>query len=160
MNAWFNTNRLAVEGVVLALLVVLGLYVHHRIYQSGVASVQREDAAALVQAKAAADIITAKLAHKAEDASHVHDQELSDLRTYRDHNPVHLRVCNNANSSLSRVPDSALPHSGDAGSIPAAGDVQPVPAGSSGESDIGPLLELLAGRADKLAAQLREYQKR
>jgi hypothetical protein len=35
-----------------------------------------------------------------------------------------------------------------------------VPAGDSVGEDIGPLLDLLANRADQVSAQLREFQKR
>lgn len=160
MFAWLKLNRLAAEGVALLLLCLLGLYVHHRIYQSGVASVQQADAVALAKAKADAQIKTDQLAKTAEEASHAHDQELTDLRAYRANHPVHVGVCHDANHSVPSVPAAPGQDPGHASPSPASGDVQPVPTGDSSPADIGPLLDLLAGKADKLSSELREYQNR
>jgi hypothetical protein len=160
MNEWLKTYRLAIQGVALAALVALGLYWHHRIYESGVNAVKQADAAALDAARTAAKIESDRLAKTAQDASHAHDKELADLRYYRATHPVHVGVCGNANHSLPGVPGSTEAHSGHAGSGSPSGNVQPLPSGDSGSDDIGPMLELLAGRGDKLSAQLREYQQR
>ena len=93
-------------GVLVALLVSFGMYTSHE-RTIGAARILAADAAALVKAQRLADIQTAALAQKAEDASHVHDQELTDLRTYRSSHPVHVGVCRAAGNSIPSVSSAA-----------------------------------------------------
>lgn len=88
------------------------------------------------------------------ETDHSHDQELSDLRAYRDSHPeLPVRLC-----VPSRVPAAPPRQPSAAGS-----DVQPVPAGDYGVReepgpDISGLLDLLAFRADQVSAGLRRRQ--
>jgi hypothetical protein len=149
-----------IYGAAIVLLCVgfLSFIRHERAI--GASRILQADALALTKAQAAADIQTAKLAKQAQEASHAHDQELADLRYYRVTHPVHIRVCHDTHDSIPGVPGSSAANGGNAGSSPPRGGVQPVLAGDNGSDDLGPMLELLAGRADKLSAQLREFQKR
>jgi hypothetical protein len=146
-------------GALALLLILFATYTHHE-RALGAARIIAADAAALDKAQHIADLQTAALKQKAEDASHAHDQELADLRSYRASHPVHARVCGAASHSVPGVPATGGSDPGHAGTSPPSGGVQPVSAGDNGSDDLGPMLELLAGRADKLSAQLREYQKR
>lgn len=147
-------------GIIATALIVFGVYTHHE-RKIGAAKVVAADTAALIMAQKIADVQTAKLAQKAEDASHVHDQELTDLRTYRSEHPVHVGVCRTAGNSLPGLPKGSPAIPGDAATSPASGDVQPLLTGDSGrDTDIGPLLDLLAGKADAVSSVLREYQNR
>lgn len=162
MFPFLNTYRLYFQIAAAALILSAGLYWHHKVYVSGVAAVQQADAVALQAAKAVADKETARLTKRAEDASHEHDKDLADLRLYRVTHPVHVGggLCHNSNNSIAGLPGIPAPDFSHANTGPSPGDVQPVSSGNSGRDDIGPLLDLLAGRADKLSAQLREYQNR
>lgn len=164
MFPWLSTYRWAAEAGVATLIVSALLWYHHHVYETGVAAVRQQDAVALAAARATAEAETTKLTQQAEEAAHAHDQELSDLRAYRDSHPVQpVRLCFNANHSEPRVPAAAGSDASHGAAGARAADVQPVPAGDSGirpgsGPDISGLLEALAGRADQVSAQLREYQ--
>lgn len=89
------------------------------------------------------------------ETDHSHDQELADLRAYRDAHPLTaIRLCHS--QRLPERPAEGLP------SAP-TGDVQPVPAGDNGlreqsGPDISELLDLLGKRADEVSAGLRRRQ--
>lgn len=87
---------------------------------------------------------------------HSHDQELSELRSYRDAHPVQpVRLCR-ANVLPPRSPEG---HPG-----PTTADVLPVPGSdplvrpAGDPPDIADLLGLLALRADQMSAGLRRRQ--
>lgn len=88
------------------------------------------------------------------ETDHSHDQELADLRAYRDAHPVRpVRLCQPA-----AVPSAAPRQAGTLN-----GNVQPVSQGdsgvrSAGGPDISRLLDLLGGRADEVSAALRRRQ--
>lgn len=90
------------------------------------------------------------------ETDHSHDQELSDLRAYRDahpEQPVRLCLANPVHAPAVEGQPSAAPSS-----------VQSVSAGDSGSGagnqgpDISGLLEALAARADEVSADLRRRQ--
>lgn len=89
------------------------------------------------------------------ETDHSHDQELADLRAYRDAHPLTaVRLCNPPR--LPERPAERLQSTH-------GGDVQPLPSGDSSlraepGPDISGLLELLAGRADEVSADLRRRQ--
>ena len=96
----------------------------------------------------------AKREQEIKDATHVHDQELTDLRAYRESHPVvPVRLCK-------RPAPVPSPATAGTASSPATGTVQPLPAGDNGTSgpDIGPLLDALAASADSVSADLRAQQ--
>jgi hypothetical protein len=109
----------------------------------------------------------AKVKEDAATAARVQrEQELKDLRAYRDAHPVGaVRLC------LARpagVPAAASTVEGHGGPGAGAEPVQPVPAGDSGSGpggtaagpDIARMLDALAARADYVSAGLREWQRR
>jgi hypothetical protein len=145
-------------AVIAALGTAFGIYTAHE-RDVGKAEVIAADKAATLKAQAAAQKETDRLQAKANEAEHSHDQELMDLRAYRDSNPVHVGVCNHTDSKPV-LPVSSPSDTRNAGGSTPSGDVQPVPAGDSKSADIGPMLDLLAGKADAVSAELREFQKR
>ena len=88
------------------------------------------------------------------ETDHSHDEELAVLRAYRDAHPVQpVRLCQSA-----PVPSAAPRQPG-----AASGDILTVPSGGAGVRpepgpDISRLLEILAGRADEVSAELRRRQ--
>lgn len=115
----------------------------------GKADQRRTDAA--LYAKQTADYTA-----RAAAAEKTREEELAALRAYRDAHPVgDVRLC------LTPLTVSR-PGKADTGGT-AAGNVLPVPAPDSGVRpeqgpDVGQLLELLAGKADAVSAQLRADQ--
>jgi hypothetical protein len=98
----------------------------------------------------------------ADQAEHAHDEELTQLRTYRNSQPLHGSLRINCPASL---PSAAGAHNGDDEARSAAAAIQSLPARSAGSSgpgsaDVLHLLDILAGRADTVSATLREYQLR
>lgn len=145
-------------GVIALLLIVFGAYTKHE-RSVGAARILSADAAALVRATEKTAAETQRLKDLADKAEHAHDQEIADLRLYRATHPVHVGVCHAAGNNQPSVPSTAGSNSGNASPGSSSGDVLQVPAGDSlGISDIGPLLDILAGKADAVSAQLREYQ--
>jgi hypothetical protein len=150
---WIGVPQWALELAVIALVAAGAAYEYHHILDKG-----RQQELAVVAAQAAAD--TAKLQRKADAAEHTHDQELTDLRSFRDAHPVEpVRLCGPAPV---RAPGAVVAGNSGSGAAPAA--VQSVPAGDTGVRqwtagrDIGPMLEALAARADSVSSQLRVYQ--
>lgn len=151
--------RWLIGAAVIGVLFGSLLWWNHRAYQAGIAKVKAEDAIVLAAAQAKAEAVTAQLKAKAEEAAHAHDQELADLRDYRSKHPVSLWVRNGTGHS-GGVSAGAGADAGNAGSCSSPGDLQPVSAGDHQGRDIGPLLDILAGKADAVSAQLREWQAR
>lgn len=146
-------------GIIAALLIAFGAYTKHE-RTVGASRILAADAAALVKATATAKAETDRLQKKADEAEHAHDQEIADLRLYRATHPVHVGVCHATGNNQPGVPSTAGSDPSHASPGASSGDVLPVPAGDSGEQDIGPLLDVLAGKADAVSSQLREYQNR
>ena len=147
-------------GIIAALLICFGLYTGHE-REVGAARILEADTAALVKATAKAKAETDRLQAKAYEAEHAHDKEISDLRLYRATHPVHLGLCHPSGDNKPGLPATSGTDPSHAGTSPAPGDLQPVPSGDSiGESDIERLLDILAGKADSVSSQLREYQNR
>lgn len=146
-------------GIIALLLIAFGAYTKHE-RSVGAARILSADAAALVRATEKTAAESQRLKEIADTAEHTHDQEIADLRLYRATHPVHVGVCHAAGNNQPSVPSTAPPNDGNASPSPSSGDVLPVPAGDSGEQDIGGLLDVLAGKADAVSAQLREYQSR
>lgn len=154
---WIGLPQWLLELAVVGLaLTGYGLW-HHKVYEEGIAAkgaeVAHQDAA---QIKAAQD--------RATTAEHSHDQELSDLRTYRaTHSDVDVSLCEQPQ------PDAGVQVAGtrpvDARGGAGAGVVQPVPTGDNPVRQvttgrpIGGMLDALASRADEVSAQLRVYQR-
>jgi len=90
------------------------------------------------------------------ETDHSHDQELADLRAYRAAHPLSVRLCVAGNNLPPRAVEGQPGAPG--------GNLLPMPAGDSGAgtgpgSDIFPLLDLLAARADEVDALLRRRQR-
>ena len=129
-------------------IAIAALWAFHAIRQGGYDSAMAE--------VAKRDDISAK-AHQIEldKAGHAHDAELADLARYVSDHPVSVRLCPVGPVQVTPAPG--------AGSGTATGNIQPVSAGNPAERtgerpDIGPLLNLLAVRADETSADLREQQ--
>lgn len=112
-----------------------------------------------VTASYEAKLKTEHLQAKANIASQVHHDEDRQIDDFTAANPVHGGLCDKP----AGVRTAAAPDARDAGAGPAAAGVQPVPAGhpDRGSSvDSRGLLGSLAERADRLSAQVREWQGR
>lgn len=153
--------------IVAVVLIAAGLgWLHHHIYQQGADGQKAIDDAAYAISKHNADLESARKLAVANQAEHAHDQELSDLRDYRDAHPVGpVRLCLNKGSG--RSPGAGAAAIGlNAGTGTASGPFQPVPTGDpdGGAGDAGPdisgMLEGLLADADQVSAELREYQAR
>ena len=145
-----------VYGALIAILLAFGVYERHHLITEGAT----HELAAL---KASSDRLekksvaeTAELQAKATMAEQTHDKEILARSNLP---PVSVRVCHYAGSG-SVVSQSGTTQSGNAPASASAGNVQPVPSGDSVGPDIGPMLGLLARRADEVSATLREFQSR
>ena len=145
-----------VYGALIAILLAFGVYERHHLITEGAT----HELAAL---KASSDRLekksvaeTAELQAKATMAEQTHDKEILALSNLP---PVSVRVCQYPNSGAV-VSQGSTAKSGNESAGAAAGNVQPVPAGNSAGIDIGPMLSLLALRADEVSATLREFQSR
>jgi len=143
-------------GILIASLLAFGVYERHHLLVEG----QQHELAALqassdrLEKKTATE--TAELQAKATMAEQSHDKEILALSNLP---PVSVRVCKYPNSSavLSQAGSakSGADHPG-----ASAGDVQSVPPGNSIGPDIGPMLSAIGRAADRVSAELREYQNR
>lgn len=143
-------------GIALLLAAIYGAGYH----QANAKWKLREDDAAkvLAELQRKADEETGRLKGRAEAAEHTHDQELIDLRQYRADHPLHGRLSNLCHRPAVSSPTASV--SLDGGASPAARDFLAMPEGDSGGSDQLHLLDVLAGKADGVSAQLREWQSR
>ncbi len=96
---------------------------------------------------------------KANIAEVAHAKENTTTTQLRASDPLHGGLCDKPRLQAA----AAKPVDG--GTSPAAADIQPVspgdpPPGRPGDADVRHLLDVLAGRADLLSAQLREWQER
>ena len=151
---WTKLPQWAIELIALALVGGAILLWHHETFEAGVK--QEVARVELQNAKT-----TATLTAKANTAETLHADENKDLDAFRSAHPIEpVRLCVPTPSlqtpAIIKVSSSA---------VATGADVQPVPAGDSGVRqepgrDISELLDLLAGRADKVTAQARELQGR
>jgi hypothetical protein len=159
-----HARKWLVELLLLGVIVVgVVLFCRHLI-QVGVERQRAEDERAYRQLQLDAAIESGRLKGIAEKASHEHDEELQTLREYRVQHPLHGGLCLD-DGRKSRLPNAGTAESGDAGRSSSAESLQPVSSGDSqpsGQSDpdIRGMLDALAGRADRVSAQLREFQAR
>lgn len=128
--------ELIVIGILLGAVWYWGFHTEHTIVQTRIVKQQVEVEKRVIE------------------TDHSHDQELDDLRAYRDAHPVKsIRLCQSSGVPIAapRQPSAA------------SGDVFPLPARDTGirageGPDLGGLLDLLALRADELSAGLRRRQ--
>lgn len=152
MFAFLNTGWIKIVAILATALglVGTGIFVANTWYDRGAQHqllVDRAEAAKHIQADQT----------KITEAVHSNDQELLDLRTYRDaHPPLSVRV-----SACVPGHQAAAPHG--AGSAPAApAVVQSVshadPDSNLSDADRGAMLQALAAVADESSARLRAVQ--
>ncbi len=163
---WTGLPQWAMELIFTgALLLGFAIY-HHHVVIEGVAEQQAADnkASKILLDKAASETADAKA--RATMAEQANAKENSNIPIFIDAHPESVRLCNNAHGSSGSLPAASGKVAGNAGASSAAVSVQPVPDGNSGSGqggsgvDIGPLLQALAGSADKVSSELREYQSR
>jgi hypothetical protein len=156
MFATLEAKVLGSVALVAILLGAFGVYTfHERAVGKATELAALQKSSAELQKQTAAQ--TADLKARATMAEQSYDKEHAALSNLPPVQPV--RLCLNANRSAV-VPGSTPKVAGDAATSPAAGGVQPVPAGDSTGPDIGPILSALAARADQISATLREFQSR
>jgi hypothetical protein len=153
-------------GVIAAILIG-GTYLHHKLIAEGIAKQRAADTIASDAILADTAKQTAALQAKASMAEQAFNKEHDDNQTFSDSHPLQpVRLCSAANAGGTLVPSTGTPHPGDEGASTAAANVSNVPAGnnSGGANAAGPdisnLLGLLAGKADNVSAELREFQSR
>lgn len=145
---FLHARKWLVELLLLA-AVVIGVYLFCQ-HLIGVGVQRQKDADAVELAKQlAADKV------KADKAEHVHDQELSDLRTFRDEHPFTYRVC------IKPVPKHGPTDASHDGTTPASTVGESVPAPDPDiTEDRGPLLDAFAALFETNNAALRQWQGR
>ena len=147
-----------IYGGIISALLVFGVYEKHHLITEG----QQHELAALklssdkLQKQTAVE--TAQLQAKATMAEQVYEKEVNSISNLP---PVSVRVCSSPTTHSSSVVSKAgAVVAGNAAPGATSGDVLEVPPRDSGERDIGPMLSVLAARADEVSAELREYQTR
>lgn len=161
---WTGLPQWAMELVFIGLLGIGFLIYHRHVLDDGIAKQQAADNAAskILLDKAASETADAKA--RATMAEQANAKENSSIPVFIDAHPESVRLCSNAHGSSGSVPASGTKDTGHAGAGAGPASVQPVPDGNSGSGqggsgvDIGPLLQALAGSADKVSSELREYQ--
>ena len=138
--------RLYLYAGLLAALLAAGLWYRHSLIAEGEARVVQADRDAADKQREAVAAEAKKWSKTLEIARESHDAETAALLVPT---PTHHVLCHNA-PGPSPVPGPAGVPSG---ASPAAGVVQ---QDAGLHSDIGPALDMLAKRADKLAADARE----
>lgn len=165
---WTKLPQWAMELILIGLLG-LGFAIYHRaVIEKGIAEQVAIDNAATIKLQNDTKVQTAALKAQADTAEHAHDNELSELAAYRSAHPQQpVRLCLDAAHDRGTIlPGSTgidISHEG----LGAAGiSIQHVPDGDSGirtggaGPDIASMLGALAGSADQVSAELREYQAR
>lgn len=168
--SWTGLSTVAQEAIFAAAIAIItgggfAIY-HHHVVEIGVHEQETRDAAATKKLNDQTAALTAAGIAKADAAEHAHDDEITQLKTYRDSHPDGpVRLCL-ADNRGKVVPSTGATHTGNESTGPSAGGVQPMPAGnhSSGSGsagpDIFPMLDALAAQADNVSASLREFQRR
>lgn len=147
--AFIHARKWLVE-LILAAVVVAGVYLFcQHLIHVGVQRQRDEDVAALA-------VLRKEDQAKADKAEHSHDQEISDLRDFRDKHPFSYRVC--IQSSLQK-PHPADDSNDGASASATMGERMPQTATDITE-DRGPLLEAFAALFDEKNSTLRQWQTR
>jgi hypothetical protein len=155
-----------IVGALVIIVAIIAWQAHGEArYKEGIAYQQAQDNAATAKLKAAADAETARLQQRANTAEHIHDDELAELDRYRTAQPLHGGLCNDTHSRSGGVPKAGAANGSNESAGTGATIIQSLPSGNttasgSGNADIRHLLDVLAGKADAVSAQLREYQAR
>lgn len=142
-------------GAVAASITGVAVYEHHKIYTEGVTAARADQ-------KKQDDADKAVLEARALTAEKNYADTKTQLDTYRNSNPIGaVRLC--VSPPVRHLQTSSVVGiSG--GTTTSAANVQPLPAGDQGGGgnvagpDIGPMLDLLAARADEVTAQAVELQ--
>lgn len=154
--------QLLAKGIAVAAIIAGMLWYRHSLIAEGEQHIKDADAKAVAAQIIHNTEIETRAKTLAEQAGHAHDQELTDLRAYRDSHPLGPMFVSNGASHRCPVPAATTAHPRDVETITSAQSVLSVSAGNTESSaiDISGMLEALAGRADQLSAQLREWQGR
>jgi hypothetical protein len=160
--AFVTSRKWLVELLVVALVAGAVWWFCEHLISVGVQRQKDADAKAYAQLVIDNAKEEGRLQALADKAEHAHDEELTQLRTYRNSQPLHGGLRINCPTSVSSATGS---HSGDDEARSAAAAIQSLPSGSvsssgPGSADVLHLLDILAGRADTVSATLREYQLR
>ena len=156
---FLHARKWLVELVLLIAIVLGAWWFCHHLIEVGV---QRERAAWMLKVDEA-NLKAAELRRQAEAAEAARKREHDELTTYVATHPLHGTL-----ASLCRKPTSVPAATGtdgrDGQASTSTADVLAVPPGDSGgnldEPDQLGMLSLLAGRADLLSSQVREWQGR
>lgn len=156
----FVTDRKwLVELILLAIIVGAAWWFCHHLIDVGV---QRERAAWMLKVDEA-NLKAAQAKGRADAAEAAGKREHDELTEYIKGHPLHGSLASLCRKP-SGVPAAASPDGGDAEASAGAADVLALPAGDPrgnlDEPDQLGMLSLLAGRADLLSSQVREYQAR
>lgn len=152
-------------GFIVAILAG-GFWYHHKLIDEGIAQQQAADASESTELARKTAEQTAELQIRATTAEQAYDKEYAANQSYRDSRPIEpIRLCL---STVSRivVPQGGAAHPGDAKTSAASSGVQPVPDGNSSGGagaagpNIEPMLSALGAAADRISAELREFQSR
>lgn len=151
------TSRWAAYAGAVGLVAVLLWGIHHHGYAAGVEDERAKATAALAEAgrRYAAQVVAD--ARTNQEAVRAYETEIEGLR--RAAVPVGpVRLC--VGSSGGAVPTGAGDPAGARRAAAAAGSVPGVPDGTAQGPDIGPGLQLIADRGDRLSAQVRHLLER
>lgn len=162
---WSKLPQWALELIVIGAIAGGLLWYHHHVYETGISAQQHADsiASAKVEAQAAAATQAAQdAANKAQESYHAEVTRNAALAA--SHPLPAVRLCVNTDSGPG-VSEAGASFPGTQSARAPTGSVQRVPAGdhpirSNEPADIGPMLSALAGRADEVSAELREFQGR
>ncbi len=136
-----------------------GWWLHNHLVDKGVQQQREADAEAYAKLQRDADLETGRLKGLADAAEKANAEELKDLRQYRADHPLHGSL-RNAVCNRPAVPDTSASNGVNDSSSAIPRPIQPVPEGDRGRIDQLHLLDVLAGKADGVSAQLREWQAR
>jgi hypothetical protein len=161
--AFIHARKWLVELILLAVIVAGVYFFCQHLIGVGVQRQKDADARELVKLQHDADVEAARLRGVADAAEKARAKEHDELADYRRLHPLHGGLC--LNQGGRHLPTAGAADGGDEGTSATAGNLQPLPAGDpgsggQGDPDVRHLLDVFAGRADLLSAELREYQAR
>lgn len=139
------------------------LWWEHKEIQKGVRVQQLADDKALRALQVQANAEAAKLATRAQQAETAYAKERDDNQSYQLLHPLigASELCHNAYGGSSHLPTAPTVIPGNAGAGPSPQPLPQVPRSDPGISqDRLRLLQALGSRADRVSAQLREFQAR
>lgn len=148
-----------VKAIAAAVLLGAAWYLHNHLIDEGIQRQKDADEKALAEWKVKSAEENGRLKGRAEAAEKHYADEKASNDDYRRNNPLHGRL----SDAICRGPGLPSTSSGvgvNAGTGPATQPVLPVLEGDHTGSDQLAMLDLLAGRADQVSAQLREWQSR